>query len=461
MESRITLPLDQIQGIVLSGYGHLLQARFALLTVRSGRAPDAKRFLSGLKLTSSSVASERKVSAPSINLAFTHAGLAALGLDSAILDNFPRDFVEGPTLEARARLLGDQGESRPADWLWGSPTTEPVHVALLIYAQDGIEATCEKYLRAAVAAGLDVASCLTTIHLPRRQEHFGFRDGIGQPLVVGSRDVGPEGNFVAAGEMFLGRENAFGEIAHVPGAFALDGSYLVLRQLEQDVPGFWAFCREHASTDNEAVRLASQMVGRWPSGFPLVKHAPIEGNCDPVEQGESDDDAFGYAEHDPKGLRCPLGAHIRRSNPRDTIVAGSPEESVTVTSRHRIMRRGRAYGEPFCPDAQPTSYLKALGAADPNPSRGLHFLCFNASIEQQFEFVQRQWCDNPKLAGAVNGADPLIGDHRPIAGEPPTFSIQRETTAERVPIPKRFVRTRGGAYLLMPTLGAIASLRDI
>jgi Dyp-type peroxidase family len=461
METRIALPLDQIQGIVLSGYGHLAQASFALLTVRPDRASDARRFLAGLKLTSASVGSERKEPPPFVNVAFTHGGLAALGLGSAMLDSFPRDYVEGPTLEARARLLGDQGESRPADWIWGSPTTEPVHVMLLIYADHGIDAICDQYLREAVTAGLRVVSRLRTIRLPKRQEHFGFRDGIGQPLVAGSHDVGPQGDFVAAGEIFLGHENAFGEIAHVPGPFARDGSYLVLRQLEQDVPGFWAFCRQHGSTDNEAIRLASQMVGRWPSGFPLVKHAPVEGNCDPVSHGVSDDDAFGYAEHDPQGLRCPFGSHIRRSNPRDSIVAGSPEESLKVTSRHRIIRRGRAYGTPFSPDAEPTSYLKALGAPDPNPDRGLHFLCFNASIEQQFEFVQRQWCNNPKLSGAVNGADPLIGDHRPLAGAPPTFSIQRETTAERVVIPKRFVRTRGGAYLLMPTIGAVASLRDL
>src|SRR5208283_5358703 len=98
-------------------------------------------------------------------------------------------------------LLGDQGESRPADWIWGAPTTEPVHVVLLLYAHHGIEATCDQYLREALAAGLGVVSCLTTIHLPRRQEHFGFRDGIGQPLVAGSHDVGPQANFVAAGEI--------------------------------------------------------------------------------------------------------------------------------------------------------------------------------------------------------------------------------------------------------------------
>src|SRR5580658_1226447 len=138
METRNALPLDQIQGIVLSGYGHLAQARFALLTMRPDRAPDARRFLAELNLTSASVASARKETAPFVNVAFTHGGLAALGLDSAVLDNFPRDFVEGPTHDARARLLGDQGESRPADWIWGSPTTEPVHVVLLLYAHHGI-----------------------------------------------------------------------------------------------------------------------------------------------------------------------------------------------------------------------------------------------------------------------------------------------------------------------------------
>jgi Dyp-type peroxidase family len=441
------VPLDEIQGLVLLG-------------VRAGHAEQARRYLASLPLTSGSKASHRGQEAgPFVNVAFTHAGLEALGLDAKLLDDFPRDFVEGPTKVARARLLGDQGESRPANWAWGSPHTPPVHAMLLLYASSGIDALCDTYLQAAAAAGLDASRCLDTIRLPRRQEHFGFRDGIAQPVV---KDAGaPDPTFdVETGEIFLGHPNSFGEVAHVPGGahtpFARNGSYLVTRQLEQDVPGFWAACRAAVASDDEAIHLASRMVGRWPGGTPLV----LDAQRDSMASGFTDRDrnSFEYADADKLGLKCPFGAHVRRSNPRDWGVAASAEESRKVVSRHRIIRRGRAYGAPFCPDAEPASYLKALGVRDPGGPRGLHFLCFNADIEQQFEFVQRQWCGNPKFAGAVNGADPLLGDHRPLDGDPPTFSIEHGTTAERIPLTRRFVHTRGAAYLFMPTITAVASL---
>jgi Dyp-type peroxidase family len=461
--STVKLPLDSLQGIVLHGYGHLHLAAFALLSVERGRGRDARRFLASLELTSASRAARRgDAPGPFVNVAFTHAGLVALGLPFALLDDFPRDFVEGPTMEARARRLGDEGESHPSRWIWGSRTTEPVHVMLLLYAGEKIDALYDRYLREAVAGGLREVQRLDTLRLPRRQEHFGFRDGISQPIVAGDDASVPPLNGVAQGEFFLGRENSFGEDAHVPGGpgsvLATDGSYLVVRQLEQDVRGFWAFCHATGSTDESAIRLASRMVGRWPSGAPLVQH-PEADFVDPAAS-DAQRNGFEYREQDPTGARCPFGSHIRRSNPRDWGVADTATESRKAVARHRIIRRGRAYGRPLTPDAEPRSYLKALDASDPDPRRGLHFLCFNASIEQQFEFVQRQWCNNPKFAGAVNGADPLIGDHRELAGEPPTFSIQHPTTPERVPLARRFVHTRGGAYLLLPTIAAVASLAN-
>jgi Dyp-type peroxidase family len=452
---------EDIQGIVVHGYGHLREARFVLLAVRPGYASQARRHLASLELTSAVTSGWRAAApGPFVNVAFTHAGLGALGLQAKLLDDFPRDFVEGPTNEARARRLGDQGESRPATWLWGSPVTQPVHVMLLLYAGEGIDALCDGHVARAAAAGLDTIRSLDTIRLPRRQEHFGFRDGISQPTIRGLGQPDPPTNLADTGEIFLGCRNEFGERAHVPGEavtpFARHGTYLVARQLEQDVPGFWASCRATVSSDEDAIRLASRMVGRWPSGAPLVL-AP-DGDSWDADVTDTERNRFEYAEADPDGRKCPFGAHIRRSNPRDWGVAASAEECRKVVSGHRIIRRGRAYGAPFCPDAEPLSYLKALGTPDRGSGRGLHFLCFNADIEKQFEFVQRQWCANPKFAGAVNGADPLLGDHRPLAGDAPTFSIQRETAAEHVALTRRFVHTRGAAYLFMPAITAVASL---
>jgi Dyp-type peroxidase family len=470
------LPLDDLQGIVLHGYGHLWHACFVLLAVQPGRGADARRFVARLPLTSVTRGARRAAEpGPFVNVAFTHAGLVALGLPAALTDAFPRDFVEGPTTTARARLVGDLDDSAPEGWAWGAPEGEPggspVHVMVLLYAasEDELESLRARTTASADAAGLREVLPLRTIRLPRRQEHFGFRDGISQPVVEGA---GPpareqrEHNTVKPGEIFLGHPNAFGEAAYVPGgagSFADNGTYLVARTLSQDVPGFWRFCLEHAGDSAGAIALASRMIGRWPSGAPIAKYDRDDPDLD--DRARND---FEYAKLDPRGLGCPFGAHIRRTNPRDWGVATTLRDSRTVVARHRILRRGRAYGRPFREDAEPTSYLAAIEAAgargergdstSTGGERGLHFLCFNASIEQQFEFVQHQWAGNPKFGGAVNGADPLIGRHQVLAGEPPTFSIPRETTPERVALHRRFVRTRGSAYFFMPTLRAIASL---
>ena len=54
-----------------------------------------------------------------------------------------------------------------------------------------------------------------------------------------------------------------------------NGTFLVYRKLEQDVAGFWNFMRVESERRFGVgdplfmVRLASKMVGRWPSGAPL------------------------------------------------------------------------------------------------------------------------------------------------------------------------------------------------
>jgi deferrochelatase/peroxidase EfeB len=119
----------------------------------------------------------------------------------------------------------------------------------------------------------------------------------------------------------------------------------VLRQLSQDVRAFWEFCdratrRQDGSASREArVRLASKMVGRWPSGAPLV----LAPDGDRPELSEEND--FGYFATDGDGLRCPIAAHVRRSNPRDSLdPRPGSRESIEVANRHRLLRRGRQYG---------------------------------------------------------------------------------------------------------------------
>jgi Dyp-type peroxidase family len=466
--------LPDLQGVLVHGYGHLHTGCVLLCQVGTDRSKAARAHLGALGLTNVETARQAKGEAIEAarrksftNVAFTHTGLAALGVSPATLDSFPREFVEGMATDARGRLLGDVGPSHHDSWQWGGKTN-PVHVALLLYAADASALAAHRagVMGAAEAAGLRVVKMIETVTLPRRQEHFGFRDGIAQPVMKGSRDSSPyQGDEIAPGEILLGHQDEFGETSHVPGdnAFGRNGTYLVMRQLEQDVAGFWRFCRANAEDDADAIRLAAKMVGRWPSGAALARFPDKDpGPKEKVAHGvrAADDNAFQYSS-DMAGARCPLGSHVRRSNPRDGF-AQVPKDSLTMVARHRMIRRGRPYGQPLGGEAEPASYLKVLEDASRfGTDRGILFACFNASLERQFEFVQQQWCENPKLAGAVNGPDPLIGSQRAPCG-PVGFTLQGKAgePARRVLGIPRFVTVRGGAYLFLPSLRAVRGLGE-
>jgi deferrochelatase/peroxidase EfeB len=155
---------------------------------------------------------------------------------------------------------------------------------------------------------------------------------------------------------------------------------------------------------------------------------------------------FGYHFDDPDGLRCPMGAHIRRTNPRDGI-EHDPAQSRITTSRHRLLRRGIAFGAPLPDDSE-----------DDGASRGLYFICLNADIRRQFEFVQQTWANNPKFAGLSDDRDPIMGNNMDPAApdnEPRNFTIQRSPFRTRCTGLPRFVEVRGGGYFFMPSMAAL------
>ncbi len=464
------MELDDIQGIVARGYSTLKSACFLMLAVTEPAA--ARAALGRVAPRVTDAAAEPPDTA--VNLAVTADGLRHLGPLPADLDGFPDEFVSGMTDPNRSRLLGDVGENAPAHWRWGGPATPPVHVLVMLYARDEERlGRLETELRQDLltTGGLTDVVRLTTAALTDR-EPFGFRDGISQPLIEGlprtSRAVAAReggaatGDVVKAGEFLLGYPNEYGLLTDRPvlpdgddpagllprasdGAdFGRNGSYLVFRQLHQDVEGFWshldAVTRRPDGTPDAAARdaLAARMVGRWPSGAPLV-HAPRQD--DPRLATDND---FGYFTTDPDGLRCPLGAHIRRAHPRDSLdPRPGSADSVAIGRRHRILRRGRAYGPQ--PEARPSG----------DGESGLHFLCLNANISRQFEFIQHTWLNNPNFNGLHDAPDPLVAprnDHRS------TFTEQaRPLRTRHLDLPQ-FVSVQGGAYFFLPGLRALRYL---
>ena len=463
----MTLELDDIQGLLARGYGRLRAAHFSLFAAAD--APAARALLTWLlpRLTTAGAAPENAA----WNVAYTPAGLRRLGLPQSVVDTFSAEFTAGMADPNRSRILGDLDESAPHHWTWGGPNSPPFDGLILLYAAD--PATLAR-LRAELRRTLEDVGVRTVADLETLElgdtEPFGFRDGISQPLIDGlTKDI-RGGRAVPAGEFVLGYRNAYGLLTDRPllppsrdpgrllpsdpgGSGAADlghnGSYLVVRQLAQDVDGFWRYAegatrRPDGSADPQAkVALAAKMVGRWPSGAPLVK-APDRD--DPLLATDND---FAYQDTDPLGHACPLGAHVRRVNPRDTLdPSPGTDASLEVNDRHRLLRRGRSYG----PSAQ--------GAAgeDPGPDTGLHFMCLAGNLSRQFEFVQHTWLNNPTFHGLYDDTDPLVGS-RHCSGQ--------EFTVPALPVRRRyrglpqFVRTRGGAYLFLPGISALRYLEQL
>jgi len=481
-----------VQGLVRFGYGKMKEAAYVHLRVRDAAA--ARAWLRDAPITSAVAISPPPPTA--LQVAFTAPGLAALGVAPSILAGFAAEFLAGMTEENRARRLGDVGSNAPSQWEWGYVASVP-HLMVMFFAEP---ARLQMFLRDAKGSAWNAAfeeqRWLGTADLDGI-EPFGFADGISQPQIdwERQRDVTrPQldySNVVALGEFLLGYPNEYDKYTDRPlldsddaGAKGLlaaedapekkdlgrNGTYLVMRQLRQDVRRFWQFVNREAGGNRvEAERLGAAFVGRTQAGDPLVptQQQPIPGIGPDPEQIRQNQFTFAT---DPRGVACPFGAHVHRENPRNTDYPGRPtglaklitmlgfgprgfrDDLMSPVRFHRILRRGREYGSELLPE-------NALTPAPPDdPQRGLHFICLNANISRQFEFLQNAWTQNSKFSGLSGENDPLVGNREPLPGDPlaAEFTIPRaDGLRRRVSGLPQFVTVRGGAYFFLPSLRAV------
>jgi Dyp-type peroxidase family len=445
-----------VQGDILRAYGSAYD-RTSYVFVRVTDARRGREWLGGLvdRVTTAEPWTAGKPST-TLNVALTCAGLAALGLPDAAVGSFSREYREG--MAARARQLGDTGAGDPAGWDAGLGTGE-AHVLLTVNALPGaaLDAELDAIRDAIAGAALEVVREEGTQILGDAREHFGFADGFAQPALEGVHDGRTRGGGVpeaggdwrplAPGEFILGypdeesRDDPRGGLPSAPSEpLGRGGTYMVWRKLRQDVALFRRTLRDAARLyeDGDEAKLAAKVVGRWRNGSPLVT-SPEEPHpdFDATAPGAND---FRYDDVDPDGLRCPLGAHIRRSNPRAALGFDG-----RLSFRHRLIRRGMPYGPP----------LPGGVTEDDGQDRGLVFVCFNASIARQFEAVQLQWLGDGNVFGLGHDRDFLLGDARgtgkmTVQGRPPFF------LAPQGP----FVTTRGGEYLYVPPITGLAAIAD-
>ena len=419
------------------------------LVVRLGEAKAARAWLAAIK--DKIWYGEHLPTQPVLAVGFTCMGLRKLGLDDATIATFPNAFQDGMSSEGRARALGDD----PLTWKWGK-VEDRIDAVVIAYAgsASGVKALVDATSAALQANGGAVADSIALRDLPEKEkdakrrkivEPFGFRDGISQPVMRGARDrTSGAANVIEPGELVLGYRDTYGNVAPTPRRGSWDigrnGTYLVVRQLEQDTKAFESYISGQAVKLNGDARvpngggvvlkewIAAKMVGRWRDGTSLVMHPDKPGTM--KDPDAKPDNAFMFGRDDPDGLRCPLGAHIRRANPRDSFDPGSKLQ-IEITDRHRILRVGRRY-EP--------------AAAGGNP--GLLFMCVNADIERQFEFLQQTWLLGPNFHGLDNEVDPIVGGRGAMTVPTPRGPICLEGLG-------KFVTMLGGGYFFMPGKTAV------
>jgi len=468
------LERQDVQGLVVTSYSDLPCATYLLLRVND--PAKAREWLA--RHVADITISVKTDSQFSTNVAFTSTGLKSFGLSEKVLSTFSRPFQEGMATDHRQRVLGDQDENDPSKWTWGGKE-KPVDALLLIFAadEDVLKTQIERRQQELSAGGFSEVAALPAGRNPDSHEHFGFNDGIGQPVMEGAGNKQRQlqrtnhATELPAGEFLMSFTNVYGVTADSPVVAAADdpreclpdvpgdttglhaqsgmkdlgrnGTYLVFRQLAQDVAKFWGFV-DHATRDSRDPlapdRLAAKFVGRWKSGAPLV----LSPKSDDESLGSENN--FAYLDKDPKGFSCPIGSHIRRSNPRDAL-GPDVETALTSANRHRILRRGRSYG---------------ARAKDPRAQdgidRGLIFICLNTDIERQFEFVQQTWINNPVFGGLDGEVDPLVGN---LPKGDCIFTIQGEPLRTRVHGLSRFVTVKGGAYFFLPSIRALNYLASL
>jgi Dyp-type peroxidase family len=458
----------------------------------------------------------------SANVAISSGGLAKLlagGKHAGDVDAFT-DPAFSLGLAARSSLLGDptdpSAEGNPANWVVGGPGSEPD--VLLIIGADREEKGAKLFddlRKSATESGLRLIYDERGHKLDAiGKEHFGFQDGVSQPGVRGRTAREPDsyitprvidpsytpeawlyglpGQYLVwPGEFVFGYPGA-GADPLVPGQINLpgpswsrNGSYVVFRRLRQDVAGFWEFVTEYANGLSKrpgfegisAEWLAARVVGRWPSGAPIARLP--DGDDEKLGVDRLANNNFGFAAAaeamplagggtsngwpeagaDPVGLTCPMSAHIRKVNARETPGDFGGRRA---SFNRRVLRRGLPYGKRL---------ENPLGLDPEHGQRGFLFLCYQASIADQFEFLCNDWMNSPTNPRSPSGNDMLLGQNNvPTAN--PLVARQRSATVfgreaaaatvatggdPRVDVPAvdDFVIPTGGGYFFSPSISAL------
>ena len=461
--------LNDLQGNILGGHGRK-STRHLFIKFGADKAK-ARAFVHALaplitsaqqQLLDAEAFQKLRVPGPAfVGFVISSAGYAALGVVAKAPQ--PQDggaFAAG--MLARANLLND-----PPTAQLDVPYRDRLHAMILIGADpdnaDSWDSLAAQNLETQILNLMGTAAQVVTTEVGRAIfknvgttqephlegiEHFGYVDGRSQPLML-QENINRERDQTDGISVWDARFPIGQALVPDPGSptpASAFGSFFVFRKLEQNVKGFKGL-EESLGTDPGLGKLGELMgatlVGRFEDGTPVVLQDE-EGIHNPVPNN------FDYA-GDPDGLRCPIHAHIRKTNPRGDSVRQFPGATLAQERSHIMARRGMTYGrrnQTVDPSDEPTGGV------------GLLFMAFQNNLANQFEFTQASWANNPDFLRPHSGRDPVIGQKGPH----PSVKLQvRDTWGNRgagtFPVTfEGFVGHKGGEYFFAPAKSTLAGL---
>lgn len=440
--------LEDLQGNILKGHGRDYSVHLFLQWDRE-QSDDAKQWIKTFSQTYVKSAKQQSDDALRYrkegisggifaNFFLTRKGYEALGFAPfKIPKNQP--FTMGMKNQQIRGFLGD-----PEVEKWEVGYQKEIHALILIADDDlnnllqTVNHICQELRQVAVILHREDGFILRN-KAGQIIEHFGFVDGVSQPLFIKREIVKAQVNDCGFNQ-WDSRAPLDIVLVKDPNGKTEDsyGSYLVYRKLEQNVKGFREDQENLARTLNIKEDLAGALVvGRFPDGTPVTKSDIPTYAVTPTNN-------FNYDE-DVSATKCPFHAHIRKTNPRGDTgrVESSPgyDESLAIERSHRITRRGVSYGEKDPNQA-------------PETGSGLLFLCFQADIENQFNFIQARWANPNRFVKVGVGPDPLIGQPQGSQKWPEKWG---EEGTKDYPF-KLWVSMKGGEYFFAPSLSFLIKL---
>jgi deferrochelatase/peroxidase EfeB len=485
-EASIAIDLKDIQGFILRGY-RMPMVRHFLLTVSD---PAAARKLLGRLVSGDESDAPQITSAAEwhvgfapgpgddpaevpghkpdycLNVGITWPGLIALEVKSRVPELSFKSFgafIAGAA--ERAALVGDTGGSAPQNWIGGfGKGSDHVMVTLHALSPQAMKTYTDR-LSALLAEGnafreiwrVDGMALMDMVDgkpVPTFRVHFGYTDGISMTTVRGGPErYAPDHQQPCEPWLFVLQDEAENYFVPEPREFGLNGSFAVFKMIETDVVGFENYLQSNKHKIDPEL-LAAKICGRWRNGVPLMLSPETDSPAGGITPEEMNNFEYVNADGsgDPRGLRCPVGAHMRRINPRGQPVTGQGEPGGS-NNTHRVIRRGMPYGPNYDP-SQPYDGIK----------RGLLGYFINSSIENQYEFVLGHWANDSEFAGSVRlppkSKDPMIGTQDPAES---IFVIPQPNGASAIKITgfSSFITTRAAAYCFLPSITAIKFISNL